>query len=108
MNISWDSPGDTEEFILQINNNMNFNNTIRSIENSVIMLLPYGTYSATLCTVNGCGKTCQDYGRISIVERRQETTLIPKPQQETTLIPEPAQETCIGEDNTIMNNMCLW
>ena len=81
---------------------MEFNNTIRSIENSVIMLLPYGTYSATLCTVNNCGKTCKDYGPMSIVERQQETTLIPKPQQETTPIPEPQQETCIGEDNTII------
>ena len=73
VNISWDSPEDAQEFILQIYNN-EFNDTMRSIENSLVVLLPYGTYSATLCTVNRCGKICQDYGPMSIVEPSLETS----------------------------------
>ena len=60
VNVSWDSPENVQEFVLQIQST-NYNNTIRSLENSVTVLLPYGSYSATLCTINRCGETCQDH-----------------------------------------------
>ena len=61
VNVSWDSPENAQEFMLQIKNT-DYNNIIHSLENSVTVLLPYyGTYSATLCAINHCGKICQDY-----------------------------------------------
>lgn len=67
VNVSWDSPENAQEFMLQIKNT-GYKNTIRSLENSVTVLLPRGTYSATLCTINRCGKTCQDFSNIFSAE----------------------------------------
>ena len=58
--VSWDAPENAQEFMLQIQNT-DYDNTIRSLEKSVTVLLPYGTFSATLCTINRCGETCQDH-----------------------------------------------
>jgi hypothetical protein len=66
----WDLPANAQEFMLQIMNT-SYSNTIRSLENNVIIPLPYGNYSATLCTINRCGQTCQDYSNIVIPEPQQ-------------------------------------
>ena len=63
VNVSWDTPENAQEFMLQIQGT-DYNNTIRSLENSITVLLPPGTYSATLCAINRCGKTCRDYPNI--------------------------------------------
>jgi hypothetical protein len=78
VNVSWDSPESAQEFILQISN-MDYDNIIRSLINSVTVLLPYGTYSATLCTRNRCGTTmaCRDFPNIVIAE--------PQPRPEETV-----------------------
>ena len=60
VNVSWNSPENAQEFMLQIRST-DYSTAIRSLESSITTLLPYGTYSATLCTINRCGKTCQDY-----------------------------------------------
>lgn len=73
VNVSWNSPENTREFMLQIKNTA-YNNTIRSLENSVTILLPYGEYSATLCAINRCGETCQDYPNIFSAEPRPRPT----------------------------------
>jgi hypothetical protein len=74
VNVSWDSPENAQESMLQIKNT-DYYNIIHSLENSVIVLLPYGTYSATLCTINRCGKTCRDYPNIFSVEPRDRVRL---------------------------------
>ena len=63
VNVSWDLPENAQEFMLQIKST-DYNNTIHSLENSITVLLPRGTYSATLCAMNRCGKTCRDYPNI--------------------------------------------
>lgn len=61
VNVSWDSPENAQEFMLQIiSKNTDFNITIGFFESNVTTFFPYyGTYNATLCSINRCGKTCQ-------------------------------------------------
>ena len=69
VNVSWDSPENAQEFMLQIiGKNTDY---IRSLENDVTVLLPYGNYSATLCAINRCGNTCQDHPNFFSVEPQQ-------------------------------------
>ena len=64
VHLSWDSPENAQEFILQIEYYINgeYNNTFRSLENDVTVLLPYyGYYSVNICCVNCCGKACENF-----------------------------------------------
>ena len=72
VNVSWNAPENAQEFMLKIQN-ADYTNTIRSLENSVTVLLPYGNYLATLCTINRCGKTCREYPNILISAEPQQT-----------------------------------
>ena len=73
VNISWDSSENAQEFKLQINST-GYNNTIRSLENSVTTFLPRGNYSATICSINRCGETCRNYSNIFSAEPQQRST----------------------------------
>ena len=66
VDVSWDSPNNTEEFMLQIMNS-DYSTTVRSVESNVTVLLPPGTYSATLCAINRCGRECRDYTNNRVV-----------------------------------------
>lgn len=70
VNVSWDSPENAQEFMLQIMNT-SYSTTVRSLESSVTVPLPYGTYSATLCAINRCGQECRDYSNIFRIEPQQ-------------------------------------
>ena len=82
VDVSWDSPDNAQEFMLQIMN-PTYSTTIRSLESSVTVKLPCGTYSATLCAINRCGQECRDFPDIFIIEPQQ-----PQQPQQTTQTPE--------------------
>ena len=72
VNVSWDSPENAQEFMLEIiGENANYSTTVH-LQSSVTVFLPYGNYSATLCTVNRCGKTCLDNSTDFSVKPRQQ------------------------------------
>lgn len=52
VHFSWAPSNNVQEYTLQLNNNA----VVRSLETNLTLLLPYGNYSTTLCTVNRCGK----------------------------------------------------
>ena len=87
VNISWDSPSN-QEFMLRIYNT-DYNDTVHSFENSVIVLLPPGTYSITLCAINRCGNTCQNHPN-------------------HTIIAVPQSRSDCGKHNTIVSQIPLW
>jgi hypothetical protein len=88
VNVSWDSPENAREFMLQFMNT-SYSNTIRSLESSVTVFVPYGTYSATLCTINRCGQACRD-----------PKVFTAEPQ------PRPEETTCstVSDSSTTSNN----
>ena len=72
--------------MLQIMNS-SYSTTVRSLESSVTVQLPYGNYSATLCAINRCGQECRNYSNINIT--RAEPPQTTQPPQPTSEPPQP-------------------
>ena len=86
VNISWVSRDNAQNYTLTISNPTNgYTSTIHSLENTVTVLLPYGTYSANLCAINRCGSDCRDFLDSLVVECQSDSP---------TSQPEAGSPTC--------------